>query len=73
MGIRLSNVSILRKILPWLLHYVASCVSGPDSLAPGYGDSERSATYCHNGPSLDGVPSNNIGNCNLERYEVSRT
>lgn len=71
MGVRMSNVAILRNILTWLLDHVTSAISNPDSMVSGRHcrrvsstEYELSLSYCENGPSLamDGISISSAGN-----------
>lgn len=69
MGVRISSVVILRRVLSWLSEYVSTCVSNPDSLLSTHhlyassaeGELSNSLSYCEHGPSLDGVPHGSEG------------
>ena len=63
MAVRMSNVAILRNILSWLLDYVTSAISNPNSMLSDHHyrlvsspENELSLLYCEHGPSLDGLP-----------------
>lgn len=70
MGVRISNLAILRGVLPWLSEHVVKVVNDPDSLLTTHEYFESSVecevsyslSYCENGPSLDGVTNGTAGN-----------
>lgn len=58
MGVRISNVTILRNKLAWLCEYVVAPVNNPPSLLSASSNESLfslSLSYCECGPSLDGV------------------
>ena len=69
MGVRLSNVAILRSILPWLSEHATTAVNNHDSLPSAHhcyvssteSEVSYSFSYCECGPSLDGVTNNTAG------------
>ena len=72
MGVRISNVAILRGVLPWLAEHVVTVVNNPESLLSTHEYFESSVecevsfslSYCENGPSLDGVTNSTAGKSN---------
>lgn len=56
MGIRLTNVAILRSTLPWLLEHVTSAITNPDLM-----EYDSCLSYCETGPSLDGISIGSTG------------
>ena len=75
MGVRISSVAILTRILPWLSEYVTTSVYNPDSLSSTHhcfvssteSELSHSLSYCENGPSLDGVTNNCTGKGIIQR------
>lgn len=66
MGLRSSDVIILKSVLPWLHDRITTAISRFDSV-PGFhvkcGDFDRqsilSESYCQNGPTLDDTSQGN--------------
>ena len=72
MGVRISNVAVLRNILPWLCKHAIKVVNSPASLPcaahHGFESSSESMlshsfSYCEYGPRLDDVTSSVAGKC----------
>lgn len=67
MGIRLTNVAILRSTLPWLLEHVTSAITNPDLM-----EYDSCLSYCETGPSLDGISIGSTGNVKSFKNSMHR-
>ena len=72
MGVRVSNVAVLRNILPWLWENAVKVVDSPASLLAAVDHrfessvesvASHSFSYCEYGPRLDDVTSSVAGKC----------
>ena len=67
MGIRLTNMAILRSTLPWLLEHVTSAIANPDLM-----EYDSCLSYCETGPSLDGISIGSTGNVKSFKNSMNR-
>ncbi|KAK2563687.1 hypothetical protein P5673_012666 [Acropora cervicornis] len=82
MGVRISNVAVLRNILPWLCENAVKVVDSPASLPAavhhGFESSveslaSHSFSYCEYGPRLDDVTSSVAdARCNVSETRMSK-